>query len=398
MNVLVISHMYPSPANEVYGVFVHEQVKALQALGCGVRVMAPIRRVPFPLGLMSRSLAAWGAVPPHRGLDGVQVAYPRYFLFPRAMFFHTSGPLMHRAVRGVAARIRREFPFDVIHAHVALPDGHAAVELGREWGVPAVVTVHGADVYQGFDRGPRCGRMIADVFARAARTIFVSGRLKRAAEKRIGRSLDAAVIGNGIPLDLVRPEHADRDAAPREGRTIFSASYLVPRKAIRDNILALAAVRDRHPDVRYVIAGDGPEAANLRRLAAESGVADRVEFVGMLSHAQTLERMAAADIFSLPSWNEAFGVVYIEAMAQGRPVIACRGEGIEDVVAHGETGWLVEPRNVDSLAAAFDELLSRPDAARAMGERARDLVLREHTWGRVAERIRDVYEDVVAAG
>jgi len=394
MNVLILSHMYPSPANEVYGIFVHEQVRALRELGCGVRVVCPVRSVPFPLARFNPGLAAWSDVPARRSLDGVEVRYPRYPLLPRAMLFHTSGPLMHRAVRDAVAEIRRSFPFDLIHAHVALPDGYAAVRLARRWGVPAVVTVHGADVYQHLDRSGRCRDRVAEVFDRADRTVFVSRGLKRVAERKLGRELAASVIGNGIPSRLVR---ADRPAAADGPPTIFSASYLVPRKAVRYNLLALAEIAPRHPDARYVIAGDGPEAAGLKDLARELGVADRVEFVGMLSHRETLDRMAAADVFSLPSWDEAFGVVYVEAMAQGRPVVACRGEGIEDVVTHGETGFLVEPRDAAGLAAAWSELLDHPDRARAMGARARETVLREHTWRRVAERLQELYADVLAA-
>lgn len=395
MNVLVLSHMYPSPANEVYGIFVHEQVRALQELGCGIRVVCPVRSVPFPLARLNPGLAAWSQVPAHRALDGVEIRYPRYPLLPRAMLFHTSGPLMHRAVRDTVAQVRESFPFDLIHAHVALPDGYAAVRLAELWGVPAVVTVHGADVYQHLDRSGRCRDLVAEVFDRADRTIFVSRGLQRVAERKLGRELAAAVVGNGIPSRLVRAEQpTDMDGPP----TIFSASYLVPRKAIRYNILALAEISPQHPTARYVIAGDGPEAAELKELARELGVADRVEFVGMLSHRETLDRMAAADVFSLPSWDEAFGVVYVEAMAQGRPVVACRGEGIEDVVTHGETGLLVEPRDVAGLAAAWSELLDRPEQARAMGARAREAVLRDHTWEQVARRLRALYDDVRVRG
>jgi len=101
------------------------------------------------------------------------------------------------------------------------------------------------------------------------------------------------------------------------------------------------------------------------------------------------------DIFSLLSWREGFGVVYLEAMAHGKPVIGCQGEGIEDVIAHGKNGLLVKPRDIDSLVEALDFLLSHPEEAKAMGERARKLVLENYTWEKNAEKTIKVYKEVL---
>ena len=105
--------------------------------------------------------------------------------------------------------------------------------------------------------------------------------------------------------------------------------------------------------------------------------------------------MAACDIFTLPSWSEGFGVVYLEAMATGRPVIGCEGEGIEDLVEQGKTGLLVKPKCVDSLVEALDFLLSYPEEARAMGERARKLVIENYTWGTNASKMIEVYRGIL---
>jgi glycosyltransferase involved in cell wall biosynthesis len=120
-----------------------------------------------------------------------------------------------------------------------------------------------------------------------------------------------------------------------------------------------------------------------------------VEFLGQLSHKKVMEYMAVTDIFSLPSWNEAFGVVYIEAMAQGKPVIGCQGEGIEDFVEDGKTGLLAKPKDVDSLVKALDFLLSHPTEAQEIGKRAGDLVLKHYTWEKNAEKTIEVYQEVL---
>lgn len=93
--------------------------------------------------------------------------------------------------------------------------------------------------------------------------------------------------------------------------------------------------------------------------------------------------------------NEEFGVVYLEAMAHGEPVIACRGEGIEDVVSNRETGLLVEPKDLGSLVKALDFLISHPQEAQAIGEWAKELVLQEYTWEKSAQKIIKVYQEVL---
>ena len=115
----------------------------------------------------------------------------------------------------------------------------------------------------------------------------------------------------------------------------------------------------------------------------------------MLSHDDVLKYMSEADIFSLPSWNEAFGVVYIEAMACGKPVIGCEGEGLEDFVRNFETGLLVKPKDVNSLAEAMDFLLSNPDKAKEIGKRGQKLVLDNYTWEKNAEKTIRVYQEVL---
>jgi teichuronic acid biosynthesis glycosyltransferase TuaC len=105
--------------------------------------------------------------------------------------------------------------------------------------------------------------------------------------------------------------------------------------------------------------------------------------------------MAACDIFTLPSWNEGFGIVYLEAMACGKPVIGCQGEGIEDFVEHGRTGLLAKPKDVDSLFEALEFLISRPHEAEAMGVQARKLVFENYTWAKNAEKIIKLYEEVI---
>lgn len=395
MKVLVISHMYPSSANEVAGIFVHEQVKALTANGVKVRVISPVPWTPFPINCMTRKWRAYSQIVDRCLWEGVEVYHPRYLAFPRAWFFASSGKRMYCGILRLVESIYRDFPFDLIHAHVALPDGYAGALIAREWGLPLVVTIHGQDLQHTIHRGIKCQRALGLVFNHSSRVVVVSNKLRRLAEKYFDCHDKLVVIPNGI--DPAKVAVRDQENLPDRARTItlLSVSNLIHTKGLDLNLVAVKRLRNKYPMLRYKVIGGGPLETRLCRMAYSLGIDDCVEFLGRQPHQRVMEHMANCDIFVLPSWNEGFGVVYLEAMAHGKPVIGCQGEGIEDFVEHGKTGLLVKPRDVDSLVEALDFLLSHPVEARAMGERARRVVLENYTWEKNAEKTIKVYKEVL---
>ena len=172
-------------------------------------------------------------------------------------------------------------------------------------------------------------------------------------------------------------------------------SRLIRTKGVELNIRAVKKLVDRFENILYVVVGSGPKREALEQLIRSLGLAEHVRFIGQLPHEKAMEYMAACEIFTLPSWQETFGLVYIEAMAHAKPVIAVQGQGVDGIVVHGKTGLLVKPRDVDSLVEALDFLLSHPEEAQAMGERARRLVLENYTWKKNAEKTMVIYHEVL---
>lgn len=391
MKVLIISHMYPSIFNEVAGIFVHEQVKALVDQGCEVKVISPVPWAPFLIQRLSPKWMRYSEIPLRATCDGIEVYYPRCLTFPRMLFFASSGQWMYRGISNLVGEIYQDFAFDLIHAHTTLPDGFAAMLLKRDYDKPLVITIHGRDLHTTLYRSAQCKQAIVKAFKQTERIITVSTKLKRIAEEEIGCSDKMVVINNGI-----NPRKICSAARPRipllGARTILSVSNLIATKGIDLNLKAISQLIAKHHELKHIVIGDGPQMDNLRRLASTLNLNNHVEFLGRLPHEDVMVHMASADIFSLPSWREGLGVVYLEAMAHGKPIIACLGEGIEDVVTNGETGLLVERKSVDSLVKALDFLLSHPEKAQAMGERARKLVLAEYTWEKNAEKTLEVYQ------
>ena len=396
MKVLVISHMYPSVFNEITGIFVHEQVKALINKGIEVQVVSPIPWTPFPINCLSSKWKKYSAVPGKTVYDGINIWYPRYVTFPRAWFFVSSGQRMYLGIKEVVKKIYQEFQFDLIHAHVALPDGYAGMKVAQKYKKPLIVTIHGQDLQQSIFKSKKCKKNIEKTINFSEKTIVVSKKLKKISENNLQLSSNKIkVVSNGINMRDVYTEKNKNIQEYNGKKIIFSVSHLIKTKGIDLNIKAIAKLKQKYPGIIYLITGKGKEKKKLEKLIKELSLQNMVIFIGEVSHYKVMEYMASCEIFSLPSWNEGFGVVYLEAMAQGKPVIGCRGEGIEDFVEHGKTGMLVESKDVDSLVQTIDYLLSNPDEAQAIGERARKLVLENYTWEKSAEKTIEIYNQAL---
>lgn len=393
MKILVISHMYPLTQNPTYGIFVHEQVKALVARGCEVKVISPVPYAPWPLPVLKKKWQAYASIPAKDRVDGIEVFYPRYPEFPRSYLLEHSGALMYLGLRNLVKTIDKEFPFDLIHAHVALPDGHAAYSLKKEFPVPTVVTIHGQDFQSTLHKGPACRKRLQEVLLGMDSVITVSTKLKNLVKDEPYYP-KIQVINNGIHLAEIDRAEVGRSGA-RDQITLLSVSNLKKTKGIDLNLQALASLVKTYPNLTYRIVGDGEERKSLEALAESLDLGNHVLFLGKLPHREALREMAQADIFCLPSWQEGFGVVYIEAMALGIPVIGVKGEGIEDVIDPGVNGLLVRPHEVEDLAEALESLLKSPDYARKLAVAGRAAVLAGFTWEHNAARTIELYRSLL---
>ena len=172
------------------------------------------------------------------------------------------------------------------------------------------------------------------------------------------------------PIDLVRWRRAFESAPelPRRGNSILCVAHLYPRK----NVATLLAAMTRLSNQAVLrVVGTGPDLARLERRARELGLGRRVEFLGHVAFDRLAGEYRRADIFCLPSRQEGFGIVFLEAMAAGLPIVAARAAAAPEVVSDGESGILVAPDSPGDLAAALDRLLSDPEERRRMGETGR---------------------------
>jgi teichuronic acid biosynthesis glycosyltransferase TuaC len=158
----------------------------------------------------------------------------------------------------------------------------------------------------------------------------------------------------------------------RPAPVVATLAHVIPRKRHGDVLEALALLRARLPELRWLVIGDGPEVPALRARARELGVDDRVELAGELEPAPAMRALAACHLMAMPSVDEAFGVAYVEALSCGLPAIGCAGEGgPEEIAAAGDGMVLVPPRDPGALADAIAALLGDADRLAALSAAAR---------------------------
>jgi glycosyltransferase involved in cell wall biosynthesis len=313
-------------------------------------------------------------------------------------------PLVGSLGSELAARFAADRP-DLVHAHFWM-SGLAALSATRGLDVPVVQTFHALGVtkrrFQGRqDTSPPVRIRMERALARDVDRVVATSTDEVSELLRLGAVRSRiTVVPSGVDVEQFSPDGpvAERTDRPR----VLCIGRLVPRKGFDTVIRALAAV----PDAELVIAGGpaadqlsgDPEARRLRRLAERFGVADRVQLIGAVPRPDMPALLRSADLVVCTPWYEPFGIVPLEAMACGVPVVASAVGGFLDTVVDGATGTLVPPRRPDRLAAAMRKLLAEPFWREAYGTAGVDRARSRYSWDRIAAGTLAVYQDVLGQG
>jgi D-inositol-3-phosphate glycosyltransferase len=360
-------------------VHVAELAKALVGLGHEVSVVTRRDDPELPPDLLTADgyrVVHLSAGPPH--------PLPKDDLWPHMTDFGD----------GLLARLRAERP-DLVHAHFWM-SGWAAQQAATAAGLPTVVTFHALGSVKRRHQGP------ADTSP--PERVAVETDLASSVQRIVATCTDEVTeladltptpaVTSVVPcgVDVARfsptgPAWGDRHCS----RRIVALGRLVPRKGFATVIEALP----RLPDTELVLAGGTagpePERDRLLGIAAACGVESRVRMVPQVPRGEVPALLRSADVVVTTPWYEPFGIVPLEAMACGRPVVASAVGGMLDTVVPGDTGLLIPPRDVDALSAALQQLLSRPDLRRRYGRLGVERARIHYSWRSVAERTARAY-------
>lgn len=357
LKVLTLSRNYPNRALPRLGLWAQRLTQCV-ARFAEVKVVAPAPYMP-PLPNVGplRDFARYRTVVRHWWDGPVEVLQPRLLVGPGYRFHQIDTAPYALAAIPAVRRLRRRFPFDLIHAHFGYPDGVVACLLGKAFGVPVVMTEH-APWLPWMRQYPLTARQAVWAARGCAAHVAVSHSLADTMVAVTGDAAKVHVIPNVVDGDIFRPRP---DLARRPGQVLFVGATRYC-KGVDVLLEALVHLRRHHPEARLVLAGEAfyrsyqQEADRLRALASTLGVADAVEWVGGKSGEEAAALMAQSAVVVLPSRAESFGAVLIEALACGTPVVATRCGGPEEIVTPA-VGALVPLEDPAALAAALGAIL-----------------------------------------
>lgn len=386
MDVLFLAHSYPRWSGDAAGSFLLRLAVALRDEDVHVRVVAP----------------AAAGLPAFEELEGIPVH--RYRYAPPSRETLAYGGNMAQLVRSSwaarlalvsflgaglrsARRLRRRYAPQVVHAHWWFPGGLVGSWLPRRPRTPMVTTIHGTDLRIARDT-PVVRPAFRRVLGRSAAVTTVSRWLADEVV-RLQPGANPVVAPMPAATDLFHPR-GERDP----GRLLF-VGRLTGQKGVDHLLRALATDL---PHATLDVIGGGPDEAPLHELAGALRLGERVRWLGALPQPELAEHYARAAAVVVPSHEEGLGLVAVEAMLSGAPVVASDSGGLRDVVEHGRTGILVPSNDAAGLGAALARLLA-PDAAdqRArLAEAGREHALATFAPRAVARDYAGIYREVVA--
>ncbi|HWE49886.1 MAG TPA: glycosyltransferase [Bryobacteraceae bacterium] len=393
LRVLVLSRAYPNNVTELMGLWVQGVVRQC-ARFCEVKVISPVAWCP-PVPGMPENYARHRRVL-RRQMDGpVEVFHPRFLLGPGYSTHNFEWLLYYGAIRGMVQRLRRDFPFDLIHAHFTYPDGVVAAQLGRRYGVPVVVTEQNP-WGPWLNKYPKVRDRSIWAARQSARHIAISRSVRSTIEHFAGKLGNLAVIPDGVDgSEFSLPA----DQSGRIPDQIVFAGAIRPVKGVDILLRAMRVLADAGRRVNLVLVGEAffgtyrQEELRLRQMVIDLNLQERVRFAGKQPLPELVRYMQRSAALILPSRAESLGMVLVEALACGTPVVATRCGGPEDIVTEN-VGVLVPPEDPAALARGIEQVLDHPGDYDPATLRAH--ALRNFGLESVGDRMREVYLEALA--
>jgi N-acetyl-alpha-D-glucosaminyl L-malate synthase BshA len=321
-----------------------------------------------------------------------EVVVPRYPLFEY--------PPYSLALATKMVEVTRHYDLDLLHVHYAVPNAVSAVlarQIMAPRPLPVVTTLHGTDITL-VGNDPSFRETTVFGIAQSDAVTTPSEYLRRVTIEELGVTNAIDVVPNFVDPARFDPAGgcpgARRWAQPGE-RILVHVSNFRPLKRVLDVLRVFHRVRERVPDARLLMVGDGPDRALAEQYCRDHGFCHAVSFIGNLPMVE--EVLIGADLFLFASETESFGLAILEAMAAGVPVVAAGVGGVPEVVVDGETGYLLPVGDVEGMAAAAVALLSDEPRRRAVAAAARRRAVEVFSEEEMVGRYRGIYERVLTA-
>jgi glycosyltransferase involved in cell wall biosynthesis len=388
-NLLVITPHYPNKSGSSYsGIFVKSQIDLIKQYFKEVYVIAPI--------LSSFNYLTEDRLCSNYSYDNVHVYYPRSMYLPWPLYrksilnkaFYDNRPKV------VESLIESEgLEFDLIHAHFTWPSAYVAHKLKEKIGVPTVVTAHGYDIYEMPFTNGFWKQKVEEVLNSADHIITVS-RSNLECFSKLQIHSPITLIQNGYDDALFYPQNPvdcrKKLGVPLDKQILLTVGNLTEVKGHSYLIQAMEILKDDNPDLLCFIIGKGMLKSQLESQIRELGLEHQVVLCGGKAHHDIPLWVNACDLFVFPSLRESFGIAQVEAMGCGKPVVATRNGGSEDVITSDKYGYLCIPGNSEELAKNIVQALNGNWDHKEIHAHAEN-----YSWKIVENELKNIYQSLM---
>jgi glycosyltransferase involved in cell wall biosynthesis len=295
---------------------------------------------------------------------------------------------------------------DIIHAHFLFPSGLAGFLHKKVFPKPCVVTMHGADIQieksvgYGLRLDPRLDLMIKLTLKTADALIAPSKLVAVEAMKSGASPLRTHVIPNGVNIHKFNPSVNGDKVRKKlgikpEDPVVLTLSRFHPKKGYQFLVKAIPLVIRKHPETKFIFCGKGSEKEKIVNLVQSFGISENVIFTGFIDETNKPMYYAMSDIFVLPSLAESAGIVILEALASGKPVIASNTGNIAEIIHDGLSGILIRPEDPNQIAQAIIKYLEDQQLRQFGGKVGRARVVKNYSWEYVAKKTLALYEKLL---
>lgn len=381
--VLCFTPWFPDVPGGREGNYIHDSVMALRDQAVKMNVLLARPWKPW-----KNNAPEFSAFPADLHLQLL-----RYPGIPRNYFRTVSNQLLAFSLSSRLHRYAKENDVQLIHAHTeALAPIAAAV--AKALGIPSVVTIHGINTSKRYIGTAAQREYFRNALNGVDRVILVGEPLRNFFADIAGRDEHFRVVHNGFDLPKIA---LDRQVFSDRAIRLVSVSNLHEGKGVELTIQALGALKKQgYVDWHYKIVGDGYMRRQLESLVHSLGLEKQVDFVGAVPHAEVGNYLAQADVFVLPSYREAFGVAYLEAMACGLLTIGVQGQGPSAFIRHQQTGLLVAARDSDDLAKCLALVIRQPRQMKAIADQGKAEAVAGFSCRNHARQLLNVYNELLS--
>lgn len=385
MRILCLTPWFPNAPGEREGNYIHDSVMALREQNIEVKVLLSRAWKPW-----QRNEPDYQTFPTDLSLEMVY-----YLSIPRDYLRTMSNWLLFFGLYRKTMKYARRHGVQLIHAHTeALAEVASAV--ASRLNIGSVVTIHGINTSHRFLGTTEQKEYFRKSLNACDRVVLVGEPLREYFASITGRDDHFRVVHNGFRL---LDACGKREICTGRIKRLISVSNLHEGKGIDLTIRALAMLQEHGiSDWSYHIVGDGYMRAELEQLVQSLNLQKKITFVGAVEHAEVARHLEQADLFVLPSYREAFGIAYLEAMACGLLVIGVEGQGAAEFIRHRENGLLTKPKDIDDLAGHIRFAMVSPEMTQRMAEAGCDTAMHDFNWTTHATALCSVYRELLHDG